>query len=249
MTKNKTIPSSKFTLVELLVVIAIISILAGMLLPALENAIDSARKINCMNNMKQTNLYYVTYSSDFDDVMFSGYNNYYNQGTYNTSWMCLVWQLYIDPDDFPTRTSNGNPLGVLQRGGTFDCPSRLSTDEAAVAAGYGVLIEDRANEQQISYCIPRGAFKYYYFSDSDHSGEWIKMSQWQPVTAVLAESSYRPVYSEDSVSSPTADWDLDTKDVNWARHNYIPNFLFGDGHVAGHAFGDITRRAYTYKKL
>ena len=42
-----------FTLVELLVVMGIISILAAMLLPVLKNAMDSARKMACMNNLKQ----------------------------------------------------------------------------------------------------------------------------------------------------------------------------------------------------
>jgi prepilin-type N-terminal cleavage/methylation domain-containing protein/prepilin-type processing-associated H-X9-DG protein len=66
---------SGFTLIELLVVIAIIGILAAMLFPVFARARESARKIQCLSNVKNIALAINMYLTDYDTFFPIGYEN------------------------------------------------------------------------------------------------------------------------------------------------------------------------------
>jgi prepilin-type N-terminal cleavage/methylation domain-containing protein len=125
-----------FTLIELLVVIAIISILIGLLLPAVQKAREAAARISCANNLKQIGLAMHHYADIYHAFPPSRLNDGY------ATWSVLILP-YMEQDNLYHQWNldktyyDQNDIARLSQVPNYFCPSRRTASIAPLASLFG----------------------------------------------------------------------------------------------------------------
>jgi prepilin-type N-terminal cleavage/methylation domain-containing protein/prepilin-type processing-associated H-X9-DG protein len=114
--RKKISARGAFTLIELLVVIAIIAILAAMLLPAVNRAKDAAKKIACMNQIRQLGLSLQMYVDDSHD--------FYPPRSNSDRWPTLLRDGYQELTVLVCPSDQPNPVTLTNDSDVADCSPR-----------------------------------------------------------------------------------------------------------------------------
>jgi prepilin-type N-terminal cleavage/methylation domain-containing protein/prepilin-type processing-associated H-X9-DG protein len=247
----KTAIRKGFTLVELLVVIAILSTLMGLLLPAVQNAREAARRNSCSNNLSQLSKAVIAYEGK-TSALPSWKNKFPNtavSGTY-TSWTIPILP-NIERTDIYQSLKSGSPpasgplnvpyLEILQ------CPSSpvqangpASTSYAAnIGSGQTLAPITTSNAQAkgdgaLVDAIPVTTVSGSY-AGARTSLDVISTADGTATTLLLAEKCSALVTSQ----APWGAIFADSSSFDWSAGNSYP--VFG---IPGSSFSD-TSMAYS----
>ena len=203
---------SGFTLIELLVVIAIIAILAAILFPAFAKARESARRISCVNNLKQIGTAMMQYTQEFDEKLPAAKDNASPEAQ---------WVVMIKP--------------YLQDTGVYRCPSNTMATPmvdtppttGAYANHYNVNGGSGASgsDNFVTLAASQSGIRNRPMNRADTGAEAGGAS-----IAEIVSPSQCILVCENNRDKGGGDF-YDLADLTFQGHLGTTNFLFADGHV------------------
>ncbi|MCR5164438.1 MAG: DUF1559 domain-containing protein [Thermoguttaceae bacterium] len=217
-----------FTLVELLVVIAIIGMLVGLLLPAVQQAREAARKMQCGNNLKQMGLACLNHESANQKFPSGGWNYSYvgdpdrgfgkgQPGTWTFSLLSFIEQDALQKTGSDGTTTNTGKKATQTTLTTpinsFICPSRRT------AKTYTVSVTTYTNSN----------FSGTVGAKSDYAGNFGSTSMTARATGIAAGTATKNIKTS---SVPTGIiYDASETRIGEIRDGQTNTYLIGEKFV------------------